>query len=954
MIDILAYNNASDLSRILHTFKGTNLRFIIPSRKDKFFFPLRDAFHDLWTWNDIYNDIMRASHSRKSVLSPPDHLMILRSILDEVLSLYRDKADSLPGIKRAGFLEVISTDIRELLNEAVSPGQLPHVPESDNPSEFLLPEVYSRYTDYLAANSLLDSAGVYTAALEALKDSQSWGRELSLVFTGFLSFTHGQLELVKALADRCEHITLIKPEANLEHFHDASSQFAATTHAPQSKGRIIELDVNEPDLEPEMTARTLALWASGELKDWGEFPGFDAIGLTVSEGREDSFSQAFTRYGIPHNFMSGIPISRTLPGKVLASLATLSTRSFPTYETAMLLTQPCFAGITFPVMSAYRAGRTGLDDWEEFLSGGEGEAFADALCAVRAIRKFCSTLDVKNTPVRIMEAFNDFLHTPGLWLNKKDKTALFPELDEATRQTASAIETIEHKTMSLLELMPDLGRVKDDTLSKEDAYNFLESWCRNTNTRAPIQLANSVRIFTGQPPVLASFPVWIMTGVTQKTWSSTTNTSPLLGTEERVKLQELDTHLPMPADKARQREAVFRRMLHTGEKLTLISRPLLDDEGRPTSESPFMQRFRDDAKLWTIAKHKTESEGINILLGGDGYIFPEIDASGKRERTVPVIKHKADTVGAGDINKLLFCPFVWWQERQAHIYDSSPELATPADWGNLLHKYWQCVWQRYSVNLKAPGQVFMSIASDEWKKLTGDRECESYRDFHRLFDSRLRRRLNSLKFRVDRLAGVQAAIIDGLHGEGWVHEKVLLEENAHLRASAGGVTFLGQCDRVEILTNPDGSRRAFIADYKTGTGEGYEAGNDISSFWWDTEHKGTDSGYFKKGLQLSVYAALFDECELSGVYILALETGQVLGTVEKSVEDIFKPYTSKNFSTDIQARINEGAYAMECAVRILEKGEFTPEYSSKLCEYCKVKSLCRRGEFRRDTTADEE
>ena len=51
-------------------------------------------------------------------------------------------------------------------------------------------------------------------------------------------------------------------------------------------------------------------------------------------------------------------------------------------------------------------------------------------------------------------------------------------------------------------------------------------------------------------------------------------------------------------------------------------------------------------------------------------------------------------------------------------------------------------------------------------------------------------------------------------------------------------------------------------------------------------------------------------------------------------------------------RIDEGNYAMECAVRVLENGEFSPVYDAKLCQYCKIKSLCRKGEFRGKLTED--
>ena len=944
-LDIYAYNKASELAEILRSINDDNLRYVIPSRKDKFFFPLKDSHHELWTWQDIYDNLTRkAEQNKKATLSPPDHLLILKGILGEVSAGYRKKIDAWPGIDRAGFLEVISQDIRELLNEGVSPSQLVHVPESDNPSEFLLPEVYSRYTDYLTKYGLLDSAQLCTSSLEALAENPDWGKDLVMVFTGFMSFNHSQLALVRALAGRCRRVIVLKPEANLEHLGDASSQLGRDVHAEPSSGRIIALEVSEPGLESELIARNLALWSAGELADWGEFPGFDAIGLTLSQGREDAFAQAFTRYGVPYDFMSGVPISQTLPGKILASLRILNSRQFPSYDTALLLTQPCFAGMRFPVMSAYRAGRSGLKSWREYLSDNEGQVFSDALKSIESIEKFCAVMAANHTPLQIMRAFLAFLKTPGLWLDHVDYTADFPEFDESTRLTASAIETIEHKVLALNELLPDLGAVQDERFAQDGAYDFLESWCRNTNTRAPIQITNAVRIFTGQPPVLASFPVWIMTGITQKTWSGNLTSSPLLGNEARSKLADLDVKLPTTSEKAQQREALFRRLVHTGESLTLLSRPMLDDEGRPVAESTFMQKFREDMKSWKIQKAREDAEGISILLGGDGYTFPDVDPEDTQERERPLVIKKADSVGASDIHELLLCPFLWWQKRQAKIYERDSELASAIDWGNMLHKYWECVWRRYREDMTASGDIFMLIARQEWRKLTNSKETpEEYAEFHRLVaDSRLRRRLGSIHFRVERLANVQAEILDGLHKAGYVHREILLEEDAHLMAHHDGVTFLGQCDRIEILTDPNGNETAFIADYKTGSGESSEQSTNIASYWWNTDHNKVK---FERGLQLSVYAALFGKCDLSGVYILGLESGKVSGTVSKPADEIFEPYALKSGGT-IQQRINEGNYAMECAVRVLEKGEFSPVYDAKLCQYCKIKSLCRKGEFR--------
>ncbi|MBQ3652806.1 MAG: hypothetical protein II954_00140 [Synergistaceae bacterium] len=140
---VFSYNKASELAGIIQALRtDKNTRFVVPSRKDKFFFPYDgNTERELWTWQEIYEDITKDSDpsQMKKVLSPPDHQLILKYILGRLIYSYTDKTDRLPGIKRPGFLSLLSDDIRELLNEGVTSGQLTHKPESDNPSEFLLP-----------------------------------------------------------------------------------------------------------------------------------------------------------------------------------------------------------------------------------------------------------------------------------------------------------------------------------------------------------------------------------------------------------------------------------------------------------------------------------------------------------------------------------------------------------------------------------------------------------------------------------------------------------------------------------------------------------------------------------------------------------------------------------------------------------------------------------------------
>ena len=398
----------------------------------------------------------------------------------------------------------------------------------------------------------------------------------------------------------------------------------------------------------------------------------------------------------------------------------------------------------------------------------------------------------------------------------------------------------------------------------------------------------------------------------------------------------------------------------TGVKLTVISRPLLDDEGRPVSESPFMKKFLDDMPKWE--RIPLNSAGINILLGSDGFTFGEIDAEGKISRHTPCVKAHANSVNASDIQELLECPFLWYQRRKARLYQPDSELISPAEWGNLLHKYWESVWKIYRQDMAAKGTHFVSIAKSEWEKLSA--VDESYAEFSSLLkDPRLSRKREGLKFRANRLAVLQGEILDTLHRD-YRHEAILLEDEAHLESELGGVKFFGKCDRIEILRGNDDSTAAFIADYKEGrmSSKSYDEGmRDITAKSW---HKEGEPEAFKHGLQLSLYSAMFSGkygYDVSGVYILGHEDGSIWGTFSAGFAGMFAGFTAydregKNIALDkdIAGRIDEGEYAMECAVRILEAGEFLPDYDSGRCKNCHITSICRKGEFRGEITEDGE
>ena len=91
-ISVRAYNYVSELEKILEGIKKdfaedfSQVRFVVPSRRDKFWWTDRNfQKNDLWTWDEIYKDVCDFGRiNRKRVLSPPDHLLILNSILGKI------------------------------------------------------------------------------------------------------------------------------------------------------------------------------------------------------------------------------------------------------------------------------------------------------------------------------------------------------------------------------------------------------------------------------------------------------------------------------------------------------------------------------------------------------------------------------------------------------------------------------------------------------------------------------------------------------------------------------------------------------------------------------------------------------------------------------------------------------------------------------------------------------
>ena len=1000
---VIPYLRVSELDGSMRSFLqlGEDVRFVVPSRRDRKWWRERAGRDEfgldgppediLWNWQDLYENVCDFCEAgRLRPIEPPDHRLILSRLLRELLEEEPELLTLWPGLGRTGFLDVLSEDIRELLNEAVLPGQTEAGLQEGDPTARVLPAIYRRYLDYLSANGLMDSAQVCTMTLGLLeREPLPWGGDLTMVFAGFLSFTQAQVRLIKRLNGLCREVVVLKPETGLSEFHDAAHQLEGLVweESPQSvPGRILQVRARETELEAEAVARLLALWSAGRgpLAEEMDFPGFGSVGMMSPAGDEDPVTEALRRYSVPYAASEGPSIDQTPPGRSLSAVWPLWAQGLPTYETALFLVQPCLAGDAFSVAEALRAGPSGLASWRAFIEeveekgevpeGTRGGTPRHALAALSAVERLCGALQRGGSPSDLMGAFHRFLTRKGLWLDRMKALPLgYPELDGAIRATASAIESVHEKYLALRELLPDIGPAGRTPLKGDDAMEFLLSWCRQTRIRPEPPLSGALTLYLGAPPVLASHPVWVMLGVSQGNWPGRISGSPLLGPSERERLAEAEAWLPSVQDKHLQREALFRRLIRTGESLTILSRADTDENGRPVPDTPFLDRFLADMNAgievdvkvdmeaetngWTLRELPTA--GIEILLPDSGHIFPEVDADPLAAAPRPGVsvggvegsegvegtepRNDPPTLAVSDIQTLLECPLRYWLQRRAGLRERSPELATAAEWGSLTHKFWERVWRRFGRG----GNPFPEVVEEEWRSLSS--ADEDYETFGRLIrDRRLARTLEVLRFRIRRLTALQAQILERLEQGGFRHRAVLLEEDAALSLEVDGVRFSGRCDRVEILEDGDGRTHAVITDYKAGRSVRYEEGmKDLERYPW---YEGGPSKLVR-GLQLSAYALMYGPREadapLAGVNFLGHRDGGIAGTFSAALQGVYAGILAgetRNNRRTLDERREEAGHAMACAARLLREGRFAPFYDSPSCRYCDMKGICRRGE----------
>lgn len=937
------YNISEKQFRLVQLYNNLSERavFLVPSGLDKE--PLLQMISDrgsffgrrpsIWTWGEFYRETSPLDNKKtRRVIDPPDHNLIIRYILGIYLKEMRDKGVSLPaGVTHRGFVSVLGDNIKDLLAEEVSPEHLSAAlfAEEEDPSapEAILHRLYSDYIEYLLANTIADNAQMPTLIKESLsgENVSVFVRNHVFIPVGFLSFTGAQIKLIRDLGDITECI-LILPETGLDNFHDAIKQSGCEyKERPIWTTNIVEMYANNSHLQFDAIARELALWAhgAGEFDKLGELGDYGDVGIMIAPRHLRNIENSLARYKIPFNTQVRGSVGETQLGGLPKMIWDAYKSGWNTNNTSFLLSNPLICGDDFDAAGSRRSFPEGYDAWAKFLNGRPREIF-------ESMSILCSGLSDGGYPADILRLWRDFLSK----LEIADHTAeLIGEeisLDNVVKDLSSSLTELDKKIEILEDIKRDIGEAAKIPMQGGEAVSYLLDWSRTATLPISLPQSRSVTIYAGSPPVLTFHRYWIMTDVDYNTWPGKLRESPLLRNEYKQKINSdaenrcrehegPALHIPDIHDEREQKEALFRRLIATGIKGTVITRSLTDSSDRPVGESQFMAALFDQKsknRKWVRLEPVVAYPLSRSLPGNGDYCFPDAEVSiieGKINRgDLPrkgVLAQEADAdpiVSLSSLDDWIACPYRYWCGNILRLSMPLRDIFDTAKAGIFLHSLWKMAWEDYLGKRRS----FIILIEAHWQEAL-KKEYPELAD-----DPRLKRHQERLKKQVLSLAELQNDIEDAITGRIKVELEFTLPDY-----KVDGVIFRGRSDRIDFYK--DG---AVVLDYKSN-----KASQHLNE------------------LQLAAYSVILREkCALEplGYGWLGHRDGLLKGYFADDLirETYHAPRPGRPNEKNLGKFIAEAGTAMDMMSAAVRSGEFPALYDSDKCRICEFYPLCRKRE----------
>ncbi|MCW1712905.1 MULTISPECIES: PD-(D/E)XK nuclease family protein [Synergistaceae] len=936
------YNITEKQERLAELYRklGSKAVFIVPSGLDRdsllalisgkgSFFGARPV---IWTWSDLYKEVSGIAHDRpKRVIDPPDHDLIISYLLNRYLGEEKDRRTDMPeGVFHSGFSEVLGNNIKELLREDITPVDLrERLFNEEGPPEtspgYILLRLYSDYLEYLDQNRIADSAQTPALIRECLCSEASAGAlsGLTFILVGFLTFTGGQLKLVKKLQEIAETEYLL-PETGLDSLHDSILQvgleFKDRAHW---KSDLLELKAPDHQLQFDAIARETALWAhdKGGFCRLGKMADYGDIGIMVTAQHLSLIENSLQRYKIPFNVQVRGTVADTLMGELPKMIWNAFISGWESEKTAFLLSSPLLRSPGFELSSALSAFPEGSRSWKALLKGKPLDLFI-------SLEKLCTDFCEGGTPPRILKLWLDFINSLDLLNVLGTLVEDTPSLDEILKDVSSSVKELEKKIEILEDISKDIGPASRVQMKREDAVSYIYDWGRSATLPIRLPQSRSVTVYAGIPPVLTTHRYWIMTDVDYNTWPGKLRESPLFDNESKNRFNNNipaddggeggHSHIPELHEEREQKEALFRRLIATSLEGTVLSRSLTDNSGRPLGASQFMvplipahekaKTQQPDRSIEYKPSDAMPSDGTLWFCGAEIPLSAEKKDRGVFPRSGEGASSGILTVSLSNIDEWKECPYRYWCRNNIKLKDHNRKLFDPLRAGLLMHAVWERSWREY---LSSP-RSFSLLSRNEWKKASSDYYPEL------LGDPRLERHADRLIKQI----GSVAELLDRTESSDVIKKRRRTELEYKLpEYSVDGVIFRGRADRVDFYD--DGF---VVIDYKS------NRSNDHAN-----------------ELQLAAYSLIISKT--SGAKPLGygwIGHGDASFYGYFTFDAMSDAYRSTKPRKKIEDLIDLAESTMKGMADSINKDIFPAKYDSLMCRSCELYVICRKREGYRE------
>lgn len=951
-LNIVSYRSLTSLDRELQDIYclRPDSNFVVPGSEDREWLKnvllSQGSFGSepfrIYRWDELYRELCSYGEGQDGSkglvqIDPPDHWLALNGITSDLIDKWGD--DLPPGVSQIGFVASLGETVRELIREevpvdALVDGLFPDGQDHPEEPSWILAQTYRSYLDLLKERGLMDSAAISTeiaALLELEGRALELLRKRPLVMVGFYSFNHSQLGMVRSMVRVGLDMTIFSPTAGMSDEYGALAQLegASTKSLKASPPAMFSVLGGAARQEIETVARELVLWEKGTSLSFlpDDFPRWEEIAMAVQPRSLPLAEEVLNRYKIPFNLAKGKTVAQTILWDTMRRAWDCHRDGWQPVPTSELLCLPWMVPNRDEKALARGTAR-GLKEWRRYLKEDE-----ELLLALDAVAEFCQVLSSGESCKGILEAVkrlaSEIMDWRGVLSSQVER---IPNLDRSVLELGSAIGELERKLLKMEELQADLGEIGSRRLKGGEGMAFLSVWAESSTVWPGPARQGSMTLYSGTPPVMAHYKVWIMTEGTAKNWPGTLAESSLLREGQKEQLHSMDlrgtrldrTHLPLLAEKRAQKEVLFRRLMACGDGALILSRPTIDGSGRPLMESPFLRKAVADG--WVEDRETLDRSSGRVLpswtepavMPSEVHQPPSGVFTFRQDRLFPEkpIPVKVDTIPLSSVDGFNACPFRFRCSSLGRIYPPDTGGFNPALAGTAMHEILGQAWEAY---LKDQSIPLTGLVDGLWEEVLE----ETYRSM--VMDRDLSRRKDI--FYSELISG--ASLIQEMEKDGLRDKRVKsFTELDLVPLKMGFVTFTGKADRIDLLD--DG--RAIIWDYKSG-----------------------DSSYYSSSLQLAAYGLLLSEGKLGiskvgGYGFIGFRSGTVTGVADEDLRPLMG--LNAKSKTSLDDRTDQARELLERLDQAVGSGEFPPDYESSACARCSYGSLCRRGELRKKEDDD--